>query len=94
MTPRSRHCSPQRPLEALEVAARLVHVGLGDLDVVQPGRGIELDRAGLGALADDLLVDLALRRHVDDDVALELRLAAEPAPGGEARCGRSAPRPR
>ena len=51
----------QRPLEALQVAGGLVHVGLGDLDVVEAGGGVERDGAGLGALADDLLVDLGSR---------------------------------
>ena len=71
----------QRLLDPLEVAALPVHVGLLDLDIVQPGRGIELDRAHLGALADDLLVHLAVGRHVDDDVAQEAapgRTAAAP----------------
>ena len=58
-------CEPpllgQRPLEALQVAGGLVHVGLGDLDVVEAGGGVERDGAGLGALADDLLVDLGSR---------------------------------
>ena len=74
----------QRPLEALQVAGGLVHVGLGHLDVVEPGGGVERDGAGLGALAHDLLVDLGLGGHVDDGVAEELRLAAEAAAGGEA----------
>ena len=74
----------QRPLEALQVAGGLVHVGLGDLDVVEAGGGVEGDGAGLGALADDLLVDLGFGGDVDDDVGEELGLAAEAAAGGEA----------
>ena len=61
-----------------------MHVGLGDLDVVEAGGGVERDGAGLGALADDLLVDLGLGGDVDDGVGEELRLAAEAAAGGEA----------
>ena len=68
----------QRLLDPLEVAALPVHVRLLDLDIVEPGRGIELDRAHLGALADHLLVHLAVGRHVDDDVAQQLRLAGQP----------------
>ena len=45
--------------------------GSRDLDIVQMDRRIELDLADLGALADDLPVDLAVGRHVDDDVAQE-----------------------
>ncbi len=74
----------ERALEALQVAGGLVHVGLGDLDVVEAGGGVHGDLPGLGALAHDLLVDLGFGRHVDDGVALELRLAAEAAAGGEA----------
>ena len=55
--------------EALEIAARIVHVGFGDLDVVQPDRGIDGEVARLGALAHDLLVNLALGRHVNDEIA-------------------------
>ena len=69
----------QRLLQALEVAARALHVGLFDLDIVQADHRIELDRPDLGTLPDDLLVNLALGRDVDHDVALQPRLAAEPA---------------
>ena len=65
------HCAAQRLLQALEVAALGVHVGLGDLDIVQAHDRIERDRAHLGALAHDLPVHLALGRNVDHDVAQE-----------------------
>ena len=55
-----------------QIAALGVHVGLGDLDIVQAHHRVELDRAHLGALADDLPVHLALGRHVDHDVAQQL----------------------
>ena len=74
----------QRALEALQVARGLVHVGLGHLDVVEPGGWVEGDGAGFGALADDLLVDLGLGRDVDDDVGADLGLAPQAAAGGEA----------
>ncbi len=74
----------ERAFEALQVAGGLVHVGLGDLDVVEAGGGVEGDGAGLGALADDLLVDLGFGGDVDDGVGEELGLAAEAAAGGEA----------
>ena len=84
----------QRLLDPLEVAALPVHVGLLDLDIVEPGQRIELDRAHLGALADHLLVDLAVGRHVDDDVALKLRLTGQPPARLQApACPGSAARP-
>ena len=81
------HCAAQRLLQPLEVAALAVHVGLLDLDIVQADDRIELDRAHLGALAHDLLVHLAVGRHVDDDVAQELRLAGQPAARRPGPCG-------
>ena len=70
--------------------------GSRDLDIVQADDRIDLDRMRLGALAHDLTVDLALGRHVDDEIAADLRLAAEPAALGAARraCRRSAARRR
>ena len=53
--------------EAFEVAARIVHVGFGDLDVVQADGGIDGEVARFGPLAYDLLVNLALGRHIDDE---------------------------
>ena len=58
-----------------------MHVGLCDLDVVQPHDGVDLDRMGLGALAHDLPMHLAFRRHVDDEITTQPSLAAEPAAG-------------
>ncbi len=74
----------ERFLEPFEIAAGVVHVGLGDLDIVEAEHGIELDVADLGALADDLLVDLALGRDVDQRVGLERGLAGEAAAGCQA----------
>ena len=73
----------KRIREAFEIAARVVHVGLGDLDVVQPDGGVGGVVPRLGALAHDLLVDLALGRDVDDEIALDQRRAAQPAAVGE-----------
>ena len=78
---------PQRVRQSLEVAAWRVHVGLGDLDVVQTDRGIDGEVAGLGALAHDLLVHLALGRHVDDEVAPDVRRAAQPPALGQRAAG-------
>ena len=52
----------ERVGQALEIAARIVHVRLRDLDVVQPDRRIDGVVPRLGALAHDLFVDLALGR--------------------------------
>src|SRR5690625_1090511 len=67
----------QRQQQPLQVARGVVHVGLLDLDVVQPHRGIELDVADLGALADNLLVDLAVGGHIDDQIVEQQCLARE-----------------
>ena len=50
---------------------------------MQADHRIELDRPDLGAFPHDLLVDLALGRDVDHDVAQEPRLAAEAALAAE-----------
>ena len=68
----------QSLLQPPKIARRLVHVGLGDLDVVEADDRIDLDRMAFGALADDLPMDLAFGRHVDDEIAANPGLAAEP----------------
>ena len=67
----------QSLLEAAKIARRLVHVRLGDLDVVEADDRVDLDRMGLRALAHDLPMDLAFRRHVDDEIAADPGLASE-----------------
>ena len=61
--------------------------GSDDLDVVQADRGIDGEVARLGALAHDLLVNLALGRHINDEIALDERRAAQPAALGEGAAG-------
>ncbi len=51
----------QSLLQATHIARRLVHVRLGDLDVIEADDRIDLDRMRLRALADDLPVNLASR---------------------------------
>ena len=58
----------ERVGEAAKVARRVVHVGLGDLDIVEGHDRIEGDRPAVGGLPHDLAVDLALGGNVDDDV--------------------------
>jgi hypothetical protein len=68
----------QRTGQPLQIAGRLVHVGLFHLDVVKLRRRVHRDDAGGRCLADHLLVDLAFGRHVDHHVAHDLRLTAQP----------------
>ena len=75
----------QSLLQAAKIARRLVHVRLGDLDVIEADDRIDLDRMALGALAHDLPVDLAFGRHVDDEIAANPGLAAEPPAGRRTR---------
>ncbi len=71
----------ERVHQAAQIARGRVHVGLGDLDIVQANRGIELDRHGFGGLAHDLAMRLALGRHVDHHVAQDPGGAGKPPPG-------------
>ena len=73
----------ERLLQAAEVAGGIVHVGFGDLDIVQAHDRIDVDRMRLGALAHDLAMNLAFRRHVDDEIAADL------APGSRAAAPRA-----
>ena len=71
----------QSLLQAPKIARRLVHVRLGDLDVIEADDRIDLDRMRLRALADDLPMNLTFGRHVDDEIAANPGLAAEPPAG-------------
>ena len=84
----------ERAQQPVGVAERLLHVRLVDLDVAELRDRIALDDARLGALPDDLPVDLHVLRHVDDEVALDRGGAGEAALGRQARRAsrRSAPR--
>ena len=73
----------QRLLQAPEVARGLAHVRLADRDRMQTHDGIDDDRPLLRWLPHHLTMDLALGRHIDDEVAADLRLAAEPPHGRE-----------
>ena len=73
----------QSLLQATKIARRLVHVRLGDLDVIEADDRIDLDRMRLRALADDLPMNLTFGRHVDDEIAANPGLASEPPAGGE-----------
>ena len=74
----------ERHLEPVEVAGRRRELGRLDLDVMEPDDRVEVEVADVEALPDDLAVDLALGRDVDDDVAPEVGRAAEPPLVGEA----------
>ena len=60
-----------------------MHIGFFDLDEAQLCARVELDGARVGLFADDLLVNLGFRRHVDDEIAHDLRLARQAAAGGK-----------
>ena len=74
----------QHRLQAVEIAERLVHVGLVDLDIAELDRRIALDDAVGRGLAHDLRVDDRILRHVDDEVAEDLGGAGEAAAFGQA----------
>ena len=71
-------------LQPVEIAERLVHVGLVDLDIAELDGGVALDDAVGRRLAHDLRVDHRVLRHVDDEVAEDQRRAGEAAPFGQA----------
>jgi len=73
-----------RGLEPVEVAQRLVHVRLVDLDIAEPDGGIARDDLRVGRLAHHLRVDDGVLRHVDDKVALDGGGAGEAAAVGQA----------
>ena len=75
----------ERLPQALQVTARVGEIGLAHLHVVQPHDRIDLDRMRVGLLAHDLPMQLALRRHVDDEVARDARMTPEAPVGGQAR---------
>ncbi len=77
----------ERLAQAAEIAGRRGEVGLLDLDVVETHDGVDLDRMGVGLLAHDLPVHLALGRDVDDELALDVGGAAEAAACREALVG-------
>ncbi len=64
-------------LEAPEVAGRGGELRLSHLDVVKADDRVDVEVADVEVLANDLAVDLALRRDIDDDVASETGDARE-----------------
>ena len=71
------HSSRRGLSQAFEVPARVVHVGLLDLDVVGMDHGLDVDVDRLVLFAHHLAVDLAGLGHVDGAVALHQGLAAQ-----------------
>jgi len=70
----------QGQLHPAQIARWLVQYRRRHLDVEQPNGGVDQDVPGLGPLADDLLVHLALGRHVHHQIAQDTGLATQPAP--------------
>ena len=68
--------------------AATAELGSGDLDVVEAHDRVDLDRVRVGLLADDLAVELALGRDVDDEVTGDAGRAAEAASLRETTIGR------
>ena len=75
----------ERIVQPGEVARRRGELGRGHLDVVEPDDRVDLEVADVDALAHDLAMDLALRRHVDQRVAEE---SSPCSSGGGPRPGR------
>ena len=93
ITPEIRIEAGERPLalegleEAREVAGRRRQLGRLDLDVVEPDHRVHRECPHGEVLADDLAMDLALGRDVDEDVAADGRGAGQPPVGAEALVG-------
>ena len=68
-------------MQAAEIAGRVFQVRFGDFNVEQPRDGIDVDRTHLGALSDHLPMQLAFLGNIDDQIAGNARLAAEPTDG-------------
>ena len=84
LEPGERPVALERVEQPLQIAGGVLERWLRDLDVVQPHDRIDLDRVGVGLLPHDLAVDLGLGRHVDQQIAADLRVTPEPAVRGEA----------
>jgi len=64
-----------------QITRRLMHVRLGDLDIIEADDRIDLDRMRFRTLANDLPVDLALGGHINDQIAANPGLASKPSTG-------------
>jgi len=73
----------ERLEQPLQITGRVVHVRLAHFHVVQVHERIHGDGAGVGSLAHHLAMHLAARRHVDDEIAEDLRGAGEAVPRGK-----------
>ena len=65
--------------QALHIAAGGVHIGFLHIDIVQTNQRIQLDVEQVSTLANDLAMDLTVRRYIDDHIAFQPRLATESA---------------
>jgi hypothetical protein len=74
-----------RHQQAVEIAERLVHVGLFDLDIAHVDCRIAFDDATVGILAHHLGVDHGILRDVDDQIAEDPGRAGQPAAGLRSR---------
>ena len=76
--------------QPVEVAERLVHVGLFHFDIAHVDGRIAGDDAAIGVLAHHLRIDRHVLRHVDDEIAAHRGRAREPPPVLEVAQGRIA----
>ncbi len=67
--------------QPVEIAERLVHVRLFDLDIAHLDCRVALDDAAIGILAHDLRIDHGVLRDIDDQVAEDFCRAGQPAAG-------------
>ena len=73
----------ERLEEPHQVAGRRSELGRDDLDVVEPNDRIDVEIADIERFADDLAVDLAFGRDVDDGVAEDVGGARESSARGQ-----------
>ncbi len=83
LDPLQAHHGLQGLNQTFQIASGFVHVGLFDLDILQADRRGQDNIAGLGAFANDLAVDLAFGRHINDDVPLNRGLTSQAAALGQ-----------
>ena len=60
-----------------------MHIGLTHLDKTEPDDRVHLDLPIVSGLADKLVVNLAFRRHIDDHIGLQCRLARQSPAGSK-----------
>ena len=70
----------ERGLHPLKIAGRVMHIGLGHVDINEADSRVQPNVAHFRPFAHHLAVDLAFRRDVDDQIAFDRGLAPKPPP--------------